>query len=78
VLGVKFASQAMRWLRRCAGTPLDWALEAHRAAREIAVAGVSMNDQPGADYLAAVRPTLDRPLAAAGLRLAALLNQALK
>ena len=41
-----------------AGTPLDWALEAHRAAREIAVAGVSMNDQLGADYLAAVRPTL--------------------
>jgi nuclease S1 len=61
-----------------AGTPVDWALEAHKAAREIAVAGVNMNDQLGADYLAAVRPTLDRQLAVAGLRLAAMLNQALE
>jgi hypothetical protein len=37
-----------------------------------------MNDQLGADYLAAVRPTLDRQLAVAGLHLAALLNQAMK
>jgi nuclease S1 len=34
-----------------AGTPVDWALEAHKAAREIAVAGVGMNDQLAADYL---------------------------
>jgi nuclease S1 len=61
-----------------AGTPIDWALEAHRQARDVAVAGVSMNEHLGADYLAAVRPTLDRQLAVAGLRLARTLNEALK
>ena len=61
-----------------AGAPVDWALEAHKAAREIAVAGVNMNDRLGADYLATVRPALDRQLAVGGLRLAAILNQALK
>ena len=61
-----------------AGTPVDWALEAHKAAREIAVANVNMNDALGAAYLASVRPTLDRQLAVGGLRLAAVLNQALK
>ena len=30
-----------------AGTPVDWALEAHKAARETAVAGVAMNDNLG-------------------------------
>jgi nuclease S1 len=61
-----------------AGTPVDWALEAHKAARDVAVVGVAMNDHLGADYLAAVRPTLDRQLAAAGVRLARTLNEALK
>jgi hypothetical protein len=59
-------------------TPVDWALEAHKAARDVVVAGVTMNDHLGADYLAAVRPTLDRQLAVAGLRLARTLNEALK
>jgi hypothetical protein len=35
-------------------------LEAHKAAQDVAVAGVTMNAHLGADYLAAVRPTLDR------------------
>jgi nuclease S1 len=61
-----------------AGTSVDWALEAHRAARDVAVAGVTMDAHLGADYLAAVRPTLDRQLAVAGLRLARTLNEALK
>ena len=61
-----------------AGTPVDWALEAHKAARDVVVAGVTMNAHLGADYLAAVRPTLDRQLAVAGLRLARTLNEALK
>jgi nuclease S1 len=61
-----------------AGTPVDWALEAHKAARDVVVAGVAMNDHLGADYLAAVRPTLDRQLTVAGLRLARTLNEALK
>ena len=60
------------------GTPVDWALEAHKAARDVAVAGVAMDAHLGADYLAAVRPTLDRQLAVAGLRLARTLNEALK
>ena len=58
--------------------PVDWALEAHKAARDVAVAGVTMDAHLGADYLAAVRPTLDRQLAVAGLRLARTLNEALK
>jgi hypothetical protein len=49
-----------------AGTPVDWALEAHKAARDVGVAGVTMDAHLGADYLAAVRPTLDRQLALAG------------
>jgi hypothetical protein len=61
-----------------AGTPVDWALEAHKAARDVAVAGVTMDAHLSADYLAAVRPTLDHQLAVAGLRLARTLNEALK
>jgi nuclease S1 len=61
-----------------AGTPVDRALEAHKAARDVAVADLAMNEHLGADYLAAVRPTLDRQLAVAGLRLARTLNEALK
>ena len=61
-----------------AGTPVDWALEAHKAARDVAVVGLTMNAHLGADYLAAVRPTLDRQLAVAGLHLARTLNKALK
>jgi hypothetical protein len=60
------------------GTPVDWALEAHKAAQDVAVAGVTMNAHLGADYLAAVRPTLDRQLAVGGLRLARTLNEALR
>jgi nuclease S1 len=61
-----------------AGTAVDWALEAHRAARDVAIKDVTMDEHLGADYLAAVRPTLDRQLAVAGLRLARTLNEALK
>jgi S1/P1 Nuclease len=57
-----------------AGTPVDWALEAHRAAGDVAIAGVTMDAHLGADYLAAVRPI---QLAVAGLRLARTLNEAL-
>ncbi len=60
-----------------AGTSVDWALEAHQAAREVVVKGVEADAHLGADYLAAARPTLDRQLAVSGLRLARLLNQAL-
>ena len=49
-----------------------------RRLEDVAVAGVTMDAHLGADYLAAVRPTLDRQLAVAGLRLARMLNEALK
>jgi hypothetical protein len=48
------------------------------AARDVEVADLTMDAHLGADYLAAVRPTLDRQLAVAGLRLARTLNEALK
>ena len=59
------------------GTPVDWALEAHKAARDVAVAGLTMDAHLGADYLAAVRPTLEPQLAVAWLCLARTLNEAL-
>ena len=73
---IQFAllAQAQGWGRRA----FDWALEAHRAARDVAVKGVTPDEHLGADYLTAVRPTLDRQLAVAGLRLARTLNEALK
>jgi hypothetical protein len=61
-----------------AGTPVDWALEGHRVAIDYACAGVSPDDALGQEYIARVRPQLDRQLAIAGLRLAHLLNEALK
>lgn len=60
------------------GTPVDWALEAHQAARNVVVAGLTTNEPLGKEYLQAVRPTLDRQIAAAGLRLARVLNDALR
>jgi hypothetical protein len=59
------------------GQAIDWALEAHKAAHDIVVPGVKMNDHLGVEYLNAVRPTLDKQLAAAGLRLARVLNDVL-
>ena len=59
-----------------AGSPVDWALEAHTAAHDVVTPGVNMNDHLGAAYLSKVRPTLDRQLAAAALRLARTLNEA--
>jgi hypothetical protein len=72
------SSRCSRKRRRGGRRTFDWALEAHKAARDVAVAGVTMDAHLGADYLAAVRPTLDRQLAVAGLRLARTLNEALK
>lgn len=57
-----------------AGDPVAWALEAHAAARDVATKDVNINDHLAQMYLSAARPTLDRQLAAAGLRLARMLN----
>jgi Purine nucleoside permease (NUP)/S1/P1 Nuclease len=60
-----------------AGNPTDWALQSHEAARAVAVSNTKSGDMLGTQYLAQVRPTLDRQLGLAGLRLASLLNAAL-
>lgn len=60
-----------------AGNPRDWALQSHEAARAVAVSNTKSGDMLGTQYLAQVRPTLDRQLGLAGLRLASLLNAAL-
>ena len=57
------------------GTPLDWALETHRAAQQVwalTPADKILND----NYYAKVLPILDRQLGVAGLRLARFLNDA--
>ena len=61
-----------------AGTPVDWALEAHRIAIDYACAGISPNAALDQAYVKLVRPQLDRQLAVGGLRLARLLNETLK
>jgi hypothetical protein len=58
-----------------AGTPLDWALETHRAAQQVwalTPADKVWDD----DYYRKVLPILDRQLGVAGLRLARFLNEA--
>jgi nuclease S1 len=59
------------------GTPADWASEAHHYARSVAYP-VTMNQVLGLDYLNKAAPVIDRQLAVAGLRLAALLNARLR
>jgi hypothetical protein len=56
------------------GTVVDWTLEAHRVARDVAFKA-SMNADLGQDYLTLALPTVDRQLATAGLRLARVLNE---
>jgi hypothetical protein len=57
------------------GTPVQWAEEAHKAARDM-VFGVEKGADLGDDYVSRAVPVLDRQLAVAGLRLARVLNEA--
>jgi nuclease S1 len=59
------------------GMPADWAWESHRAAVEVAYALPDDLDL-GEEYYQRSRPTLERQLAVAGLRLAWLLNDILR
>ena len=59
------------------GTLVEWALAAHQAAIDVAFT-IEPNAQLGEDYLAIARPTVDRQLALAGLRLARTLNDTFK
>lgn len=56
------------------GTVVDWMLEAHRAARDVAFKA-AINQELGQDYLTLALPTVDRQLAVGGLRLARVLNE---
>ena len=58
-----------------AGTPLDWALETHRAAQQV-WALTPADKVLGDDYYRKILPILDRQLGVAGLRLARFLNEA--
>jgi hypothetical protein len=57
------------------GTPVDWALEAHKAAKAMWAAKPANNILTDAYYHVAL-PVLDRQLAVGGLRLARFLNEA--
>jgi nuclease S1 len=57
------------------GTVIEWAEEAHRAAKEI-VTSVPPNADLGDQYVERALPVLDRQLTVAGLRLARVLNEA--
>jgi hypothetical protein len=57
-----------------AGTIVDWTLEAHKAARDVAFKA-PMNADLNQDYVTLALPTVDRQLAVAGLRLARVLNE---
>jgi hypothetical protein len=58
------------------GTPVDWALEAHRAAVDVAYS-VPDDLKLGQSYYERSLPVVDRQLALAGVRLARVLNQVL-
>jgi hypothetical protein len=68
-------SREARTRQAAGGTPVDWALETHRAARTVwnlLPSGRVLDD----DYFQKVLPTLDRQIGVAGLRLARFLNEA--
>jgi nuclease S1 len=56
------------------GTIIDWTLEAHKAARDVAFKA-PMNADLDQEYLTLALPTVDHQLAVAGLRLARMLNE---
>lgn len=72
------------WLRRAdvavlrAGGIADWVDESHGIAARHLYVGIERGATLGEDYIARMAPLLDRQLGAAGLRLAALLNDALR
>jgi hypothetical protein len=68
------------------GTPLDWALEAHRAAQTVTYGALPKEangefvERPrlGAVYLRKARPVIDDQLTKGGVRLAKILNDTLR
>jgi hypothetical protein len=60
------------------GSPVEWALEAHQIAKDVAFNEVEQGDELGKEYLAAAAPLVDQQLALAGIRLGRILNETLK
>ena len=60
------------------GTTVEWALDAHQIAIDVAFASITTGSELGEEYLKKARPHVDRQLAVAGLRLARILNETLK
>lgn len=63
-----------------AGTPIDWANETHRLAHDVAYSNLPAADANGVRplgdaYAAQCRPTVEKQLQRAGVRLARLLNE---
>lgn len=56
---------------------LDWVLDANRLARDVVYKNLPTDHALGDDYYRAARPVVDGQIARAGVRLAALLNEAL-
>lgn len=60
------------------GSAVEWALEAHQVAIEVAFSSIKFGSDLGVAYLERARPHVDRQLGVAGLRLARVLNETLK
>lgn len=78
-----YAERLQRWLQKQSifalqsGTAADWALEAHRAAVEVAYR-VPDDRKLSKEYFEKSVPVMDELLAKAGVRLARLLNEAFR
>jgi nuclease S1 len=59
------------------GSVVDWAMEGHRIAVRDVYGKLPSDGRIGQGYMTESRPVIDRQLIAAGVRLAAILNQAL-
>ena len=60
------------------GTTVEWVLDAHQIAIDVAFGSTTAGSELDEEYLEKARPHVDRQLAVAGLRLARILNEALK
>lgn len=71
------ATEKKTWAQ---GTPADWAMEGHALAVRVAYGKLPRNSTPamGDAYLQAAQPVVELQLEKAGIRLATILNQALR
>src|SRR4030095_4434754 len=72
------SKQAKAWAK---GTPVDWAMESWRLARDVAYADVPADGDPpklGEDYVARAQPVVDEQIQKARVRVAGALNLAFR